>query len=229
MIKAIQALATALLIGWAVLAEMAPAADSAPPNSAESCLDCHQKHNDEVVPLYLRSIHWRAAIMCDSCHGGDGRSADKQKAHGSDFVARPIGNQALEACGKCHSQQLALLRASRHFPEYRSQPRLDCTVCHSAHSVGAPNRNFSFAYTCSGCHGLEYLPALPPEFQKMLALADELKKIEGTKEILERKHRISRLISEIVHSTDLQGGLKKIPHILQLGSMLKQAVDQKKQ
>ena len=27
---------------------------------------------------------------------------------------------------------------------------------------------------CAGCHGLEYLPALPREFQSMLALVDDL-------------------------------------------------------
>jgi hypothetical protein len=228
MIRMVQVLVGASLIGSVAVAEMAPRAHSmsSVPTLAENCTSCHQKQSDRLVSLYQRSIHWRAGVMCDSCHGGDTSAADKQKAHGSDFIARPAGSQALKVCGTCHSQQLTAFKASHHFSEYR--PRLDCTVCHGAHTIGAPGRNFSFAYVCSGCHGLEYLPALPPEFQKMLALADELERLEVAKEMLERKRRIRRLISEIVHSTDLPGGLEKIPHILQLGNALKQDVAREK-
>jgi hypothetical protein len=123
-------------------------------------------------------------------------------------------------CGRCHREQLVLFESSRHFSQ--AGPRLDCSQCHGAHGVGAPGRAFSFAYFCSGCHGLEYLPALPAEFQKMLELVDRLQQapVDLAPEAASGKKELGRQIGRIVHGTDLSGGLQKIPDIVELGRQL---------
>jgi hypothetical protein len=103
--------------------------------------------------------------------------------------------------------------------------------------VGATGRNFSFALFCTGCHGLEYLPELPREFQKMLALVDEekdsLAALESSGrvasgEVMKRRREIRRMVGDIVHSTDMKGGLEKIPQILKLGDEFKAIVGREK-
>ena len=114
---------------------------------------------------------------------------------------------------------------------------MDCVQCHRAHTVGSNTRNFSFALFCTGCHGLEYLPELPREFQKMLALVDDEKdslaalESSGRKasdEIMRQRKEIRRMVSEIVHATDLKGGLEKIPQILKLGEQFKTTIEREK-
>jgi len=199
----------------------------------DNCIACHQKQNGVEIKLYSNSTHAQSGVACNSCHGGDSSAADKKRAHGANLIARPDANNILTMCGNCHSAQLAMFKTGRHFPERRGAPRLDCAQCHGAHTVGALNREFSFVYFCAGCHGLEYLPALPTEFQQMLALSDDLKDAlraikdagrEPSNEVIQRRKEIRRLMSEIVHPTDLQGALQKIPQILKLGEALKQMI-----
>ncbi len=211
------------------------AADSIsfPVSQDNNCLACHQKSGDHQVELFSLSTHSENGITCNRCHGGDPSATDKEQAHTGKFIGKPSGNDVLAMCGSCHRQMLAMFKTSRHFPEQRGTPRMDCVACHGAHTVGSPTRNFSFAYYCTGCHGLEYLPALPVDFQKMLTLVDDLTdfrralKVKGqtaSDDVIERRKEIRRMVAEIVHPTDLEGGLKKIPHILELGSELKKEV-----
>jgi hypothetical protein len=114
---------------------------------------------------------------------------------------------------------------------------MDCVQCHGAHAVGSTGRNFSFALFCTGCHGLEYLPELPREFQKMLALVDDEKDSlaalesagrKASDEVMKRRKEIRRMVAEIVHSTDMKGGLEKIPQILKLGDEFKSIIEREK-
>jgi hypothetical protein len=130
-----------------------------------------------------------------------------------------------------------MFKNGRHFPEHKGQARIDCAQCHGAHTVGAPAESFSFAYLCAGCHGLEYLPPLPQDLQRLMALADEVQgelrgfRVQGRSlndEAIRLRKEIRRAISEIVHPTDLQGGQPKIPDILKMGDEFKRAVDRQK-
>jgi hypothetical protein len=196
----------------------------------DNCSACHQKNGDQTAALFSRSTHARTGITCHRCHGGDPFAAQKAAAHGGRFVGKPSSNETVAMCGSCHRAQLADFKTSRHFPERKGVARVDCSGCHGAHLVGAQSSNFSFGYYCSGCHGLEYLPELPSDFMKMLAVADQsrliLRAIEeaGRKpsdEIVNRRKEIRRLISEIVHPTNLQAGHEKIAEIIKLGEELK--------
>ena len=202
----------------------------------DSCIACHSRESGKTgqpVKLHSASAHGKAGIGCHGCHGGDPSQAEKSRAHAPGFVGKPDANGTLLMCGACHQQPLALFKGSRHFPAQRGRPRLDCAECHGVHTVGSAPASFSFATFCAGCHGLEYLPALPPPFQDLLNLSDDLR--EGLRnleesgrsasgDLIQRRKEIRRLTSEIVHPTDLKGGLEQIPHLLQLGEALKRQI-----
>ncbi len=199
----------------------------------DNCLKCHAQSTGraaEVVKIHLASAHGKARVNCGDCHGGDPDQADKMKAHAANFVGKPDRNATLAMCGSCHDPQLAQFKTGKHFPEKQGIPRLDCAECHGAHAVGNPPETFSFGQVCVSCHGLEYLPALPQQFQELLNLADDLrddlkllvaKGRQPSDEITKQRRQIRRLTAELVHPTDRAGGLERIPQILAQGESLK--------
>jgi mono/diheme cytochrome c family protein len=209
-----------------------------PAQQTDSCGACHQKNGDQAVGLFARSTHARAAITCNRCHGGDPFATEKEAAHSGRFVGKPTSNDTVAMCGSCHRAQLAAFKSSKHFPERRGVARVDCAGCHGAHTVGAQSENFSFAYYCSGCHGLEYLPELPGDLLKMLAVADESRRIARAREaagptpsdeVTSKRKEIRRLIGEIVHPTNFQAGHDKVVEIVRLGDELIRIAGQEKQ
>jgi len=203
---------------------------------ASSCIDCHSRQKDksgQVVTIFQTSVHKSAGVGCDGCHGGDSSQSDKTKAHSGHFIARPDTNATLEMCGQCHRQTLEFFKGSRHVAARPNAPRLDCAECHGVHAIGAASESFRWPQFCAGCHGLEYLPQLPRPFQEMLVLADDLKDglhrlsekgREPSKDLLDGRKEIRHAISLIVHQTDTKGGLEQIPHILELGTKLKERI-----
>ena len=192
--------------------------------AADNCVTCHEKRPDDPANLFKISTHGRTRKTCSSCHGGDGSASEKAGAHSGHFVGQPSSGEVLVICGECHQAALAAFKTSRHFPEHRGSPRVDCVQCHGAHTVGSPSRSFSFAYYCSGCHGLEYLPGLPGEIQKTLAMLDDLsdavRALESSGRALtadqkQQRRDIRRSIADIVHPTDLKGGLVKAADVQQ--------------
>jgi hypothetical protein len=206
-------------------------------HSAEAnCVKCHAQSTgraEEVVRLHSSSAHGRAGVSCDGCHGGDPTQTDKTKAHSLNFTGKPDRSATLTMCGACHAPQFAQFKTGKHFSEKQGIPRLDCSECHGAHSVGNQPETFSLGQFCVSCHGLEYLPPLPQQFQDLLNLSDDLRETfarlatRGRKpsdEAIERRKEIRRLTAEIVHPTDSKGGLTRIPHILSQGEKLKQQI-----
>lgn len=200
----------------------------------DSCVACHKDDRESIVGLYSHSVHSKQGISCSRCHGGVPSASDKTEAHGQRFIGKPTPTDQIGMCGSCHKSEAEMFRASRHFAEQKGITRLDCVQCHGAHTIGSNSREFSFSLFCAGCHGLEYLPPLPEAFQRMVALSDDindtLRANFGLRQMTEREGRerkaLQRQIAEIVHSTDLEGGLKKIPAILKLGEELKAALKQ---
>jgi mono/diheme cytochrome c family protein len=199
-----------------------------------NCSSCHQKNGDPVVALFAPSTHAAVGVTCDRCHKGDAEAAGKAEAHRPPFVGKPSPEEIIAMCGSCHRAQLAQFKTSRHFPERAGVTRLDCVQCHGAHTVGVVSPNFSFAYFCSGCHGLEYLPELPASLQKMLGVLDEVREA-GRKlgeagrapsgEIVNRRKELRRVIGEVVHTTDARAAAERLAHITELGRWLKQAIE----
>jgi hypothetical protein len=196
----------------------------------QECDNCHQKLDDQTTALYSKSVHAKSAFGCDACHGGNPEATDKQSAHRFRFGGKPSDPQKLAMCGECHAAQLATFKTSLHYPERVAAPRMTCVECHGAHTVGSLSRDFSFSLYCANCHGLEYLPALPQEFQKMLSMVDEekalLERLEtsGRKpsgELISIRKEIRRSVAEIVHATNLRGGIEKLPQVLKRGDKFK--------
>lgn len=225
--KATQALAAASIFAMVAVVFSARASDG---QATNDCVACHQRQNDQSVALYAESTHAKSGFKCNRCHGGDPKAADKTTAHAASFVGKPSVSETLAMCGSCHTAQMATFKTSLHFPDRVSAPRMTCVECHGAHMIGSPSRDFSFALYCADCHGLEYLPALPGDFRKLLTLVDEEKQMlakldsagrKPSPELLARRKDIRRSIGEVVHATDLRGGLEKLSQILKLGDEFK--------
>jgi hypothetical protein len=223
-----------LAIGCLLLAAIffLPSASTAVP-SEDGCVSCHQKQNAGVFALFARSTHGQAGKSCSSCHGGDPGATDKQAAHSAGFVGKPTALEQLRMCGNCHRAQLVAFRGSRHAAGAQPGQRPDCVQCHGAHGVGVRPADFSLPYYCSGCHGLEYLPALPSQWRDLLAASDEIRNSireredsgrHPSSEVLTRAKDIRRQIAEVVHATDLQGGIEKSADIIKQGEAVKRAV-----
>ncbi|MGA9768718.1 MAG: cytochrome c3 family protein [Blastocatellia bacterium] len=234
--KATQALRAASIFAMIAVAFSARASDGAQVTQTEAstCVACHQKQDDRSVSLYAESTHAKSGFRCSRCHGGDPKAGDKAAAHKAGFVGKPSMTETLAMCGSCHTTQLATFKTSLHFPERIGAARMSCVDCHGAHLVGAASREFSFALYCTDCHGLEYLPALPRDFQRLLALVDEQKQMlarlesdgrRPTLELIARRKEIRRQIGQIVHATDLRGGLERLSQILKLGDEFKAVVE----
>jgi hypothetical protein len=232
-----QLLPPAVLTLWLLLAGVAllHTQASVTAQNDDNCVACHRQQKDnagQVVTIFQTSTHGRAGIGCDRCHGGDSSQTEKAKAHAGHFIAKPDTAATLEMCGRCHRQPLEFFKGSRHVAARPNAPRLDCVECHGVHAIGAYSDSFRWTQFCAGCHGLEYLPALPRPFQEMLALADDLsnrlhrldEKGGAKPELIERRKEIRHMISELVHQTDTKGGVERIPRILELGETLRQQI-----
>jgi len=200
-----------------------PSGQSSPGSEPNQCEACHARRDAIIVATHRQSTHGRMRLTCTSCHHGDPAASDQQKAHTAGFLGRPTLRETLTMCRPCHAQIANLLATSRHYSEREGIPRLDCVQCHGAHAIGTQPPNGSFAYTCAGCHGLEYLPALPPEFQTLLLKRDELTPLLPAlaatpsslpDDLLRRRREIRAGIAALVHATDTFAASRQIPTLL---------------
>ena len=223
------------LTTWLLFAGMSILRGSAPVRgqTGDNCSTCHRQQKDNsVFTIFKTSTHGRVGITCNRCHGGDPSQDEKTKAHADHFIGKPDTAGTLEMCGRCHRQPLEFFKGSRHVAARPNAGRLDCVECHGVHAIGAYSESFRWTQFCAGCHGLEYLPALPRPFQEMLAMADDLndglhrleQKGSIKPELIQRRKEIRHTISELVHRTDSKGGVERIRRILELGATLKQRI-----
>lgn len=135
-------LSVVLLAGvWGVMA-----AESIPDNvTGNSCVACHRQaetvkalpswYQDQFIHWY-GSVHGKAGVTCDQCHGGDATHANKEQAHqGLKGPADPLSpiyyKNVPETCGACHVTVYKNFVQSRHFKNLKDD-RLapSCTTCH---------------------------------------------------------------------------------------------------
>ncbi|HJQ25764.1 MAG TPA: c-type cytochrome [Blastocatellia bacterium] len=201
-------------------------------SAVNTCISCHQQRGDDSVRLFAGSVHVRNAITCTGCHGGDYKARDKAAAHGANFIGKPSPVEQLAMCGKCHTQPQADFKASLHFPKNFDVPRLACSDCHGAHTVGsgARARDFSFAVFCTNCHGLEYLPELPAALRGLLQSSDDESRAvarwrawgrEPSDEVMAARREVRHRIGDLVHKTDLPRAVETAPEIMKLHQTFK--------
>lgn len=228
-----------------------PSGQSAPPaqasvarspgaavSSLNTCISCHQQTGDPSVALYDSSVHLRNAVGCVDCHGGNYKAPAKAAAHAAGFIGKPSPVEQLAMCGACHQPALADFKTSSHFPKNLNVPRLTCSDCHGAHTIGSATRDFSYAMFCTNCHGLEYLPELPAAFRSLLQIADQENGLlnhfgawgrKPSPELLAKRRAIRRIIGDLVHKTDMQRGLERQPEIVKLDDAFRRMLAGEKQ
>ncbi|WP_269526009.1 cytochrome c3 family protein [Coraliomargarita parva] len=123
-----------------------------------------------------QSVHSRAGVYCNSCHGGDPNEFFQEDAMdpAKGYIGIPSKPQTVKLCGTCHADveamnfygiptdQLARYKTSRHgqaLLEHGDNKVAACTDCHGSHDiikVDAPNspvHPLNLPETCNQCHG----------------------------------------------------------------------------
>ena len=227
---AVAVIGTAMLL-FALLSPRAPNhvfahSSRVEPLQTDTCSSCHKELHSILSGLYAESVHAANRVGCDQCHGGDSAGETKDEAHYGDFVGRASAKQITLMCGSCHSQQLETFNSSKHAKIRNGNISVNCAQCHGSHAIGSPGGRMTLSDSCSGCHGLEYLPELPGELKKVIAIADEsgnrIKKVKSSggsiaTEAAQLRKEIRSRIGRIVHSTDRAGGISALPEIQKLG------------
>jgi formate-dependent nitrite reductase cytochrome c552 subunit len=127
-----------------------------------SCIDCHQ-----IVPgvNYLKhdftdwkqSVHAKAGVTCEACHGGNPSAQDAPGAHkglkpSTDKSSPVYFTRIPETCGTCHAAEYKAFQKSAHYEELeRSGRGPNCVTCHGsmANHILAP---IDLDESCSLCH-----------------------------------------------------------------------------
>jgi Cytochrome c3 len=147
--------------------------------TANSCLDCHSTLPEPLgvsQEKFSQDIHAQKGLTCVSCHGGDPRSDDPDKAMSTKagWKGKIDHRQIPQLCGSCHSDpayirqfnpslrtdQLDQYHASVHGKRLAAGDAkvAVCTDCHSVHDLRAPSdpqatvNPVNVASTCSRCH-----------------------------------------------------------------------------
>ncbi len=141
------------------------------PAAAQGCVTCH----GEAGTALAASIHASAGVSCTDCHGGNPKVvADAVEAHGDELETLLDARRAVEVCGNCHADflavgrygiktdQLRLYRQSLHGIALfeRGEERVaTCMTCHGSHRIlraadpRSPANPLNQVETCGGCHG----------------------------------------------------------------------------
>ena len=152
----------------------------------DNCATCHLALGIATLTKpaedYKLDVHAAKGFGCAACHGGDPNimgleAMDRKKG----YIGKPSRIQAVEVCGKCHSDasfmrrynpslrvdQVAEYYTSVHGKRLKEQkdPKVaTCASCHTPHAIRPPNDSRSsvhptqVANTCGSCHArAEYM------------------------------------------------------------------------
>jgi hypothetical protein len=131
-------------------------------NSTNSCVTCHQtilsvNYLEHDFADWERSVHSKAGVTCDACHGGNPAETDVAKAHAGMKSSRdadsPVYFTRIPAtCGTCHPAEFKAFKKSAHYHELEHSGRgPNCVTCHGsmANHILAPR---DLDQSCSLCH-----------------------------------------------------------------------------
>lgn len=143
-----------LLIGWSCQAQ----AEQSP----NSCISCHKtitgvNYLEHDFADWEQSIHAKAGVTCEACHGGNPSTKDAAQAHKglkpSTNPASPVYFTHVPAtCGACHQAEFRAFQKSAHFKELERAGRgPNCVTCHGSmanHILASRDLEAS----CNLCH-----------------------------------------------------------------------------
>jgi formate-dependent nitrite reductase cytochrome c552 subunit len=129
---------------------------------ANSCVACHRvitgvRYLEHDFTDWSQSVHAKAGVTCEACHGGNPAVLDVAQAHKgmkpSTDKSSPVYFTRLPAtCGTCHPAEYKAFQKSAHFEELeRSGRGPNCVTCHGsmANHILAP---MNLDESCSLCH-----------------------------------------------------------------------------
>lgn len=199
---------------------------------ASTCYTCHETQDRKLgkpAHQHITSAHYRAAVTCHECHGGDHTLDDIDKAHdkAKGFIGKLDAKGMTDRCGKCHAHEVQTFVASKHFPEHEGVRQVTCIECHGSHDIGAGTRPPEFAWqnTCANCHGLDNVKKLPADlvammtnktevYEKMRALRLKLNNAPYPPEVMEPYREVRQMSADIVHATKHKGIGKELTEIV---------------
>ncbi len=142
------------------------------------CIVCHSELSENlVVPVqqWKESVHSRAGVECQDCHGGNAKSMDMAESmnRAKGFKGKPSPLEIPQLCGGCHSDvkrmrqynlrtdQLAEYKTSIHgrrLFEKKDTNVATCISCHGIHEIRKKDDPRSRVYKtnvpemCGSCH-----------------------------------------------------------------------------
>jgi len=138
------------------------------------CVSCHKTLPTKTFigktsHEWEESIHSKAGVTCEQCHGGDPSKEDKDLAHVDVLVsANPKSKiyfkRVPETCGNCHRSEYLRFRKSLHYVYLEKSGRgPNCVTCHGSMDtsviVASEVKDF-----CKTCHNqMMNLPLYVPE------------------------------------------------------------------
>jgi hypothetical protein len=127
------------------------------PGEKSNCVRCHLNAGRELtVPLrdFARSVHDRAKLSCNDCHGGDTEHDASAHEHDKGFIGTKMSSH-IAACSSCHGSEANTVRKSKHYWDLKKSINRDyplCVDCHGNHDIGKPPANFALTTVCTDCH-----------------------------------------------------------------------------
>jgi cytochrome c1 len=152
-----------------------------------NCANCHSKIS---APLSLSnkyfewhvSLHRDNNIGCETCHGGDPTTKDKDKAHqqvrpASDQQSKVHPASLPDTCSACHSAVVKSFIGSTHYQKLKgSGLGPSCTTCHAHMASAVAKAPAEAAARCASCHNTVNgpLPARPEIPEKATEMMEAL-------------------------------------------------------
>ncbi len=122
-----------------------------------NCVRCHLTAGRELtVPLrdFARSVHDRAHISCNDCHGGDTEHDATAHEHEHDFIGTKMSAH-IAVCSGCHVSEAKAFGKSKHYWDLSKRINREypvCVDCHGNHDIGRPPADFALNTVCTDCH-----------------------------------------------------------------------------
>src|SRR5262245_26279104 len=105
------------------------------PIEKTNCVRCHLTAGRELtapVREFARSVHDRARLSCQDCHGGN--TEEDTSAHEGEhgFIGTKMSAH-MAACAECHSREAGSFKKSKHYWDLTKRINRDFPVCVDCH------------------------------------------------------------------------------------------------